>query len=128
MRRKPADDLVSYGLFGSHEAAPAKRNDVGAELVVAPVSVIDERFRGHSAASSHFDPTLWISIWIKRVPGKADIPDGPECRLMTRLYGPAVCRKPDVERWRGLVLRFCIRPVNRAFMLAASGLNPTFAK
>jgi hypothetical protein len=33
MRRKPADDLVSYGLFGSHEAAPAKRNDVEAELV-----------------------------------------------------------------------------------------------
>ena len=23
------------------------------------------------------------------------------------------------ERWRGLVLRFCIRPVNRAFMLLA---------
>jgi hypothetical protein len=23
------------------------------------------------------------------------------------------------ERWRGLVLRFCIRPVNRAFVLLA---------
>jgi hypothetical protein len=32
MRRKPADDLVSGGLFGSHEAAPATRNDSKAEL------------------------------------------------------------------------------------------------
>jgi hypothetical protein len=33
MRRKPADDLVSGGLFGNHEAAPTTRNDFKAELV-----------------------------------------------------------------------------------------------
>ncbi len=42
MRRKPVDNSVSHGLFGSHEGAPAKRNhegapakrnDVAAELV-----------------------------------------------------------------------------------------------
>jgi hypothetical protein len=33
MRRKPVDNSISHGLFGSHEGAPAKRNDVAAELV-----------------------------------------------------------------------------------------------
>ena len=34
MRRKPAADaLLSSWLFGSYEAAPAKRNDVEAEMV-----------------------------------------------------------------------------------------------
>jgi hypothetical protein len=32
MRRKPADDLVSGGLFGSREAAATTRNDSKAEL------------------------------------------------------------------------------------------------
>jgi hypothetical protein len=33
MRRKPAHDSASHGLFGRHEAAPATRNDSKAELV-----------------------------------------------------------------------------------------------
>ncbi len=35
MRRKPADDLVSHGLFGRHKAAPASGNDMEAELVAS---------------------------------------------------------------------------------------------
>ena len=35
------------------------------------------------------------------------------------LYGPAVRCKLDLTIWRGLVLRFCIRPLNGAFVLLA---------
>jgi hypothetical protein len=44
-----------------------------------------------SAASVDSDPTVWTGRVLQA-----------EC-----------------ERWRGLVLRFCIRPVNRAFVLLA---------
>src|SRR6266480_4212252 len=77
MRRKPVDNSISHGLFGSHEGAPAKRNDVVAELVatvgpagnevskatgraMAPEPLVNHRDRGH------FDSTFWISISIKR--------------------------------------------------------------
>src|SRR5712664_2174305 len=37
--------------------------------------------------------------------------------LLTHLYGPAVRCKPNVSKWRGSVLRICIRPLHRAFVL-----------
>ena len=37
----------------------------------------------------------------------------------SRFYGPAVRCKPNVNKWRGLVLRFCIRPLHGAFVLLA---------
>ena len=40
-------------------------------------------------------------------------------RLLTHLYGPAVRCKPKVKKWRGLVLRICIRPLHGAFVLLA---------
>jgi hypothetical protein len=40
-------------------------------------------------------------------------------RLLTQLYGPAVRCKPNVNKWRGLVLRICIRPLHGAFVLLA---------
>ncbi|SHL90225.1 hypothetical protein SAMN05444321_4520 [Bradyrhizobium lablabi] len=43
----------------------------------------------------------------------------PETTRMTQLYGPAVRCKPNVNKWRGLVLRICIRPLHGAFMLLA---------
>ena len=39
--------------------------------------------------------------------------------LLTHLYGPAVRCKPNVNKWRGLVLRICIRPLHGAFVLLA---------
>jgi hypothetical protein len=39
--------------------------------------------------------------------------------LLTHLYGPAVRCKPNLSKWRGLVLRICIRPLHRAFVLLA---------
>jgi hypothetical protein len=45
---------------------------------------------------------------------------GAHIRLhMTQLYGPAVRCKPNVKKWRGLVLRICIRPLHGAFVLLA---------
>jgi hypothetical protein len=38
---------------------------------------------------------------------------------LTQLYGPAVRCKPNVKKWRGLVLRICIRPLHGAFVLLA---------
>jgi hypothetical protein len=38
---------------------------------------------------------------------------------MALLYGPAVRCKLDLMIWRRLVLRFCIRPLNGAFVLLA---------
>jgi len=38
---------------------------------------------------------------------------------MTQLYGPAVRCKPNVNKWRGLVLRICIRPLHGAVELLA---------
>ena len=37
----------------------------------------------------------------------------------THLYGPAVRCKPNLSKWRGMVLRICIRPLHRAFVLLA---------
>jgi len=45
--------------------------------------------------------------------------DSRRCRLLTQLYGPAVRCKPNLSKWRGLVLRICIRPLHRAFVLLA---------
>jgi hypothetical protein len=39
--------------------------------------------------------------------------------LLTQLYGPAVRCKPNVKKWRGLVLRICIRPLHGAVELLA---------
>jgi hypothetical protein len=47
---------------------------------------------------------------------------GGEADLMVvrpDLYGPAVRCKPNVNKWRGLVLRICIRPLHGAFVLLA---------
>ena len=44
---------------------------------------------------------------------------GPSGPLMTQLYGPAVRCKPNLSKWRGLVLRICIRPLHGAFVLLA---------
>ncbi len=38
---------------------------------------------------------------------------------LTHLYGPAVRCKPNVNKWRWLVLRICIRPLHGAFVLLA---------
>ena len=38
---------------------------------------------------------------------------------LTQLYGPAVRCKPNLSKWRGLVLRICIRPLHGAFVLLA---------
>jgi hypothetical protein len=38
---------------------------------------------------------------------------------MSALYGPTVRCKPNVKKWRGLVLRICIRPLHGAFVLLA---------
>ena len=38
---------------------------------------------------------------------------------VTQLYGPAVRCKPNVKKWRGLVLRICIRPLHEAVELLA---------
>ena len=38
---------------------------------------------------------------------------------LARLYGPAVRCKLNLMIWRRLVLRFCIRPLNGAFVLLA---------
>jgi hypothetical protein len=43
----------------------------------------------------------------------------PPLPLLTHLYGPAVRCKPNVKKWRGLVLRICIRPLHGAFVLLA---------
>ena len=52
--------------------------------------------------------------------GKADyMCSGRVFRLLTQLYGPAVRCKPNVKKWRGLVLRICIRPLHGAFVLLA---------
>jgi hypothetical protein len=40
---------------------------------------------------------------------------------LTHLYGPAVRCKPEVNKWRGLVLRICIRPLHGAFVLLPIG-------
>ena len=45
--------------------------------------------------------------------------DMPKSTQMTQLYGPAVRCKPNVKKWRGLVLRICIRPLHGAFVLLA---------
>ena len=47
--------------------------------------------------------------------------DRPFAQQKLPSYFPRTGRVLQVgyERWRGLVLRFCIRPVNRAFMLLA---------
>ena len=45
--------------------------------------------------------------------------DAGRCLKMTHLYGPAVRCKPNVQKWRGLVLRICIRPLHGAFVLLA---------
>jgi hypothetical protein len=42
-----------------------------------------------------------------------------ETTRLTHLYGPAVRCKPNVKKWRGLVLRICIRPLHGAFVLLA---------
>jgi hypothetical protein len=42
-----------------------------------------------------------------------------EMTPLTHLYGPAVRCKPNVNKWRGLVLRICIRPLHGAFVLLA---------
>ena len=39
--------------------------------------------------------------------------------VLTQLYGPAVRCKPNVNKWRGLVLRICIRPLHGAVVLLA---------
>jgi hypothetical protein len=39
--------------------------------------------------------------------------------ILTQLYGPAVRCKPKVKKWRGLVLRICIRPLHGVFVLLA---------
>jgi hypothetical protein len=44
---------------------------------------------------------------------------GPNAPRLTHLYGPAVRCKPNVSKWRGLVLRICIRPLHGAFVLLA---------
>ena len=44
---------------------------------------------------------------------------GPLLPFLTQLYGPAVRCKPNVSKWRGLVLRICIRPLHGAFVLLA---------
>ena len=41
------------------------------------------------------------------------------CPEVAPLYGPAVRCKPNVNKWRGLVLRICIRPLHGAFVLLA---------
>jgi len=46
------------------------------------------------AVRSAFDPTVWTGR-------------------------PAVRCKPNVKKWRGLVLRICIRPLHGAFVLLA---------
>ena len=38
---------------------------------------------------------------------------------MTQVYGPAVRCKLNLIKWRGLVLRICIRPLHGAFVLLA---------
>jgi hypothetical protein len=43
----------------------------------------------------------------------------PRCLLLAHLYGPAARCKPKMVIWGRLVLRFCIRPVDRAFKLLA---------
>ena len=45
--------------------------------------------------------------------------DAQPLLLMALLYGPAVRCKPNVKKWRGLVLRICIRPLHGAFVLLA---------
>jgi hypothetical protein len=44
---------------------------------------------------------------------------GNHVDALTPLYGPAVRCKPNVNKWRGLVLRICIRPLHGAFVLLA---------
>jgi hypothetical protein len=51
---------------------------------------------------------------------RADVFCWPQVlQLVTHLYGPAVRCEPNVNKWRGLVLRICIRPLHRAFVLLA---------
>jgi hypothetical protein len=38
---------------------------------------------------------------------------------LAHLYGPAVSCKPDLNKWRRLVLRIYIRPLHGAFVLLA---------
>ena len=67
--------------------------DVGfrgtAEVTTLATPTMGERWSLHASGGN--DPTVWTGRVLQ-----------------------AGC-----ERWRGLVLRFCIRPVNRAFMLLA---------
>ena len=52
--------------------------------------------------------------------GKAEnICSGRVFRILTQLYGPAVRCKPNLIKWRGLVLRICIRPLHGAVELLA---------
>src|SRR5258708_25836216 len=65
----------------------------------------------------------------KAVPGRSDDVRSPgqtesyrrrvKPTLLTHLYGPAVRCKPNVNKWRWLVLRICIRPLHGAFVLLA---------
>ena len=43
----------------------------------------------------------------------------PRLPFLTHLYGLAVRCKPNVKKWRGVVLRICIRPFHGAFVLLA---------
>ena len=43
----------------------------------------------------------------------------PASTLLAHLYGPAARCKPNSDDLEKLVLRFCIRPVNGAFVLLA---------
>src|SRR6202011_5643404 len=52
------------------------------------------------------------NIGIIRSPIRASI-------LPDHLFGPAVRCKPNVNKWRGLVLPLCIRPLHGAFVLLA---------
>src|SRR6202011_2123284 len=60
----------------------------------------------------------WVWDVRCRTTNGPDVDAAPGLSL-THMYGPAVRCKPNVNKWRGLVLRICIRPLHGAFMLLA---------
>src|ERR1700759_3790815 len=60
-----------------------------------------------------------VAVCLLSGPKRTSFAPSEHFAFLTQLYGPAVRCKPKVKKWRGLVLRICIRPLHGAFVLLA---------
>jgi hypothetical protein len=63
----------------------------------------------------HSNPTTLPISNLQSIDRHKNSPRAAPRLLLAPLYGPAVRCKPDVNKWR-VVLRFCIRPLDGAFV------------